>query len=161
MISEFCSRFKELNLKNEIKKGTSVYNGIFNLLVLKEARDWMTGYIPQFGDLDDHHIVPQSWGKRNLNIQKSIHTILNRTPLTAQTNRNVIGDELPNKYIPKMFDGSSEDQVKTILESHLISPTAIDILLRNPFGPDDYEDFINERQKTILDAIEDLLINER
>jgi len=161
LISEFCSRFKELNLKNEIKKGTSVYNGIFNLLVLKEARDWMTGYIPQFGDLDDHHIVPQSWGKRNLNIQKSIHTILNRTPLTAQTNRNVIGDELPNKYIPKMFDGSSEDQVKTILESHLISPTAINILLRNPFGPDDYEDFINERQKTILDAIEDLLINER
>ena len=26
----------------------------------------MTGNIPQYGDLDDHHIVPQSWGPANL-----------------------------------------------------------------------------------------------
>ncbi len=35
------------------------------------------------------------------------------------------------------------------------------ILLRDPFGPDDFEAFITERQRTIQDAIENLLIKER
>ena len=35
----------------------------FQLLVLQGARDWMTGDVPQYGDLDDHHIVPDAWGK--------------------------------------------------------------------------------------------------
>ena len=47
------------------RRGTSVYNGIFNLLVLRGARDWMTGNVPQYGDLDDHHIVPKDWRKNH------------------------------------------------------------------------------------------------
>jgi hypothetical protein len=62
-ILEFKTRFKSLDLRNETKSGTSVYNGIFNLFVIQGARDWMSGNIPQYGDLDDHHIVPQSWGR--------------------------------------------------------------------------------------------------
>lgn len=79
LLQEFKNRFRNLELRKEIKRGTSVYNGIFNLLVLQGARDWMTGNVPQHGDLDDHHIVPESWGK---NLRPNvIHTILNRTPL--------------------------------------------------------------------------------
>jgi hypothetical protein len=37
----------------------------------------------------------------------------------------------------------------------------LDILLRIPFTPEDFEEFIIERQKTIFDAIENLLIKER
>jgi hypothetical protein len=47
------------------------------------------------------------------------------------------------------------------LESHFISTQAFNILLRSPFGPDDFEAFITERQRTLLDAIEDLLVKER
>ena len=54
LIAEFRSRFRSLDLRKEVKRGTSVYNGIFNLLVLRGARDWMTGNVPQYGDLDDH-----------------------------------------------------------------------------------------------------------
>ena len=57
---EFKNRFKNLELRKETKRGTSVYNGIFNLLVLQGARDWMSGNVPQHGDLDGHHIVPAS-----------------------------------------------------------------------------------------------------
>jgi hypothetical protein len=56
LIGEFRGRFKTLDLRRETKRGTSVYNGIFNLLVLRGARDWMAGTVPQYGDLDDHHI---------------------------------------------------------------------------------------------------------
>jgi hypothetical protein len=38
---------------------------------------------------------------------------------------------------------------------------AFDILLRRPFTPADFEAFIADRQRTIQDAIENLLIKER
>jgi hypothetical protein len=51
--------------------------------------------------------------------------------------------------------------VRGVFESHFISPTAFDILLREPFGSADFEAFIAERQRTLQDAIENLLIKER
>ena len=160
LVGEFAARFRNLELRKETKRGTSVYNGIFNLLVLQGARDWMTGDVPQHGDLDDHHIVPASWGKTNLK-DNLIGTILNRTPLTADTNRHVISDRLPNAYLPELIKQNGENTVRSILESHFISPAGLAILLRVPFTPDDYDAFISERQRTIQDAIENLLIKER
>ena len=160
LIQEFKQRFKSLELRKETKRGTSVYNGIFNLLVLQGARDWMTGNIPQHGDLDDHHIVPASWGNKNLK-NNLVNTILNRTPLSMDTNRHVISDRLPNTYLPELISNNGEAAVRGILESHFISPKAQSILLRNPFTSNDYEDFITERQRTIQEAIENLLVKER
>lgn len=160
MITEFAWRFRNLDLRTETKRGTSVYNGIFNLLVLQGARDWMTGDVPQYGDLDDHHIVPDSWGK--VHLKSGMHgSILNRTPLTSNTNRHVIRSRLPNAYLLELMKESGESTVRAILESHFISSIAFDILLRNPFGPDDFEAFVVERQRTLQDAIENLLIKER
>ena len=51
--------------------------------------------------------------------------------------------------------------MRGVLESHFISSTALAVLLRKPFTPDDYEAFIVERQRTLLEAIENLLIKER
>jgi len=160
LIAEFRARFRTLDLRRETRRGTSVYNGIFNLLVLRGARDWMTGNVPQYGDLDDHHIVPKSWGKQQ-RLGGAIDTILNRTPLTADTNRKVISDRLPNEYLPELIAASGEASVRATLESHFISPAALAILLRNPFTTDDFEAFLAERQRTLQDAIEDLLVKER
>jgi hypothetical protein len=160
LIREFAERFRRLELRDEAKKGTSVYNGVFNLLVIQGARDWMTGNIPQYGDLDDHHIVPDSWGTKHIK-GDLIHSILNRTPLTAGTNRHVIAHRLPNEYLPELIKANGENTVRSILESHFVSPAALEILLRRPFGPDDFEAFISERQRTIQTAIENLLIKER
>jgi len=159
-IREFNSRFRSLELRKETKRGTSVYNGIFNLLVLAGARDWITGHIPHHSELDDHHIVPVSWGNDNLS-GSFVNCILNRTPLIADTNRNIIGKKLPNEYLPDLMEKSGEKSVRAILESHFISPAALNILLRDPFTPDDFEEFISERQRTIQDAMEELLVKER
>jgi hypothetical protein len=159
LISEFKQRFNTLPLR-DVKSGSSVYNGIFNLLVISEARDWMTGDVPQHDDLDDHHIVPRDWSKGK-DLPTSIDTILNRTPLTAATNRYVISNRLPCTYLPELIKKNGEAMVRGTLESHLISPAAFDILLRSPFTTDDFEAFISERQRTILEAIEDLLIKAR
>ena len=160
LIADFRAHFRILDLRKENKRGTSVYNGIFNLLVLRGARDWMTGNVPQYGDLDDHHIVPKSWGKEN-GLGSAIDTILNRTPITVDTNRNVIHDDLPNQYLPELIEASGESRVRATLESHFISPAAFAILLRDPFTTADFEAFLAERQRTLQDAIEDLLVKER
>jgi hypothetical protein len=160
MIAEFSQRFRNLEFRKETNTGSSIYKGIFNLLVLKGARDWMTSDVPHHDELDGHHIVPDSWGKEHLKGDQ-IHTILNRTPLTADTNRNVIGSRLPNQYLPELIQSNGEGSVRAIMESHLISDTALKILLRDPFTPDDFEEFIAERQRTFQEAIENLLIKER
>lgn len=160
LIVEFKSRFRHLDLRKETKRGTSIYNGVFNLLVLRGARDWMTGTVPRYDDLDDHHIVPKSWA-REQRLETSIDTILNRTPLTAETNRKAIGDRLPNEYLPELMKDTGEATVRSTLESHFISPAAFDLLLRDPFTPSDFEQFIAERQRSLLEGVEDLLVKAR
>ena len=160
LIGEFRERFRGLDLRRETRRGTSVYNGIFNLIVLRGAQDWITGVSPLHDDLDDHHIVPKSWGKGR-SLSTSIDSILNRTPLSADTNRNAIRNRLPNQYLPDLIKDNGDTGIRAALESHLISPVAFDILLRDPFRPADYEEFIAERMRTTLEAIEDLLIKER
>ena len=150
----------ELELRNEVKRGTSVYNGIFNLLVINGARDWLTGAVPQDGDLDDHHIVPKDWSNDH-ELKTSIDTILNRAPLTSESNRHVVNNRLPNVYLPELIEKNGESMVRETLESHFISPLAFDLLLRDPFTPEDFEEFVKERQRTLHSAIEDLLIKER
>ena len=159
-IGEFNSSIRSLDMRNLLKSGQSIYNAVFNLFVLAGARDWMTGNIPQPEDLDDHHIVPASWGKKHL-AGRAVNTILNRTPLTSETNRHVIRDQLPNAYFPSLIEKHGRSTVLANLESHFISPKAFDILLRDPFTPDDFEAFITERQRTIEDAIENLIVKER
>ncbi|NLT69047.1 MAG: hypothetical protein GXX84_20875, partial [Acidobacteria bacterium] len=116
--------------------------------------------IPAYDELDDHHIVPKDWGKQN-NLTAEVDSILNRTPLIASTNRHVINDRLPNEYLPKLIASNGEEEVRVILESHFISSTAVDILLRDPFTPEDFEEFITFRQQSIQEAIQELLIKQR
>ena len=159
LLSEFRDRFRSLDLRKETRSGSSVYNGVFNLLVLRGARDWMTGHSPQYGDLDDHHIVPKAWATGR-SLVTSIDTILNRTPLTADTNRHVISDRLPNTYLPEMIERNGRVAVEEILATHFISPSGLEILLRSPFGPSDYEEFLTERMRLVQEAIGDLLTKE-
>ena len=121
LIGDFRTRFQGVDLRRVTKPGSSVYSGVVNLLVLRGARDWMTGTVPQYGDLDDHHIVPKRWGREH-GLDTAIDTVLNRTPLTADANRRIIRDHLPNEYIPELVEKSGESTVRATLKSHCISP---------------------------------------
>ena len=145
-----------LSLKQEVYQSSAIYKAIFNILILKGARDWDNFDLPEYSELEDHHIVPKSWSNV-LNIN-NINTILNRTPISNNTNNSVIRDELPNDYLKKMLKklGEKEDLYE-LMESHLISRKAVDILLRNPFSGDDFNDFIDEREKTIINEVKKLL----
>lgn len=160
LIDEFRARARTMDLRGQVKKGDAVYNAIFNLLVMQGAKDWISGMVPQADELDDHHIVPKSWGVKNLG-GNAIDTILNRTPLTSDTNRKVISDRLPNQYLPELIEKNGREKVEALMATHFISPAALDILLRNPFKPDDFAAFVTERQRTISQAVHSQLIGGR
>jgi hypothetical protein len=160
VVAEFARKVATLDLRGETKKGSANYNAIFNLAVIAGARDWISGAIPKPGELDDHHIVPKSWGAKHLG-GNTIDMILNRTPLTDDTNRTVIADRLPNQYLPELIATNGRAKVEELMQSHFISPGALDILLRDPFTPDDFEFFTRERQRAIVAAIQSLLIGGR
>jgi len=141
-----------LNLINETTQSSAIYKAIFNILIMKGANDFVNSDKPEYSNLHDHHIVPNSWGKRR--IGKQINSILNRTPLSDVTNRDVIGDQLPNVYLKRLFDEAKDrDNIYKVLESHLINKKAVDILLREKFTADDYYEFIAEREKSMLQEI--------
>ena len=159
VVQDFRDTYQNLDLHGERKSGTSTYNGIFNLLIRRGAPDFVTGQIPDYDELDDHHIVPASWGKESLP-DDMFNSILNRTPLDRRTNRGVLGGNLPNVYISRMIENIGREETLKCLKKHLISEKAVDILLRKPFEADDFYEFINERKLLVIAEVGRLLTTE-
>jgi hypothetical protein len=142
-------RFYTLRTRN-----SAAYKGI-NVLVLREgAKDWFWKATIQELDafeigLDIHHIFPQNWCIRH-GIKKELYDcILNKTPISYKANRK-IGGVAPSEYLPKIQNEKqvqlSNEEMDNILSSHALSPK----LLRS----DDFNAFIEDRQKRLLSLIE-------
>jgi hypothetical protein len=156
VIEQCNNEINYLDLKSEDNQSSAIYKAIFDILILKGAKDWNTFMLPEYSKLADHHIVPYSWGRKN--IGREINSILNRTPLADETNRKIIRDHLPNVYLKEMLSkAKKKEDIYKLLETHLISRKGIEILLRKDFSRKDYEEFIEERQKTILKEIKNIL----
>jgi len=155
---KFVQEIENQDFKKQNQKGAAIYNAIFNILILNEARDWYTSDLPEYETLDDHHIVPHSWGKKQ--VGNDINSILNKTPLSPSTNRHVISDRMPFDYLKEMKENNGDAKFYKIMESHLISKKATEILLRNPFSKDDYYEFISEREKTVKAYIQTQIIED-
>jgi len=155
---KFVQEIENQDFKKQNQKGSAIYNAIFNILILNEARDWYTTDLPEYETLDDHHIVPHSWGKRQ--VGNDINSILNKTPLSPSTNRHVISDRMPFDYLKEMKENNGDAKFYKIMESHLISKKATEILLRNPFTKEDYYEFIAEREKTVKTYIQTQIIED-
>jgi hypothetical protein len=154
-VKRLYSEIDSLDLKQETQANSAIYKAIFNILIINGAPDFASYQLPEYSQLEDHHIVPRSWGrKHNLEV---IDSILNRTPVSDSTNYRVINSQLPSCYLKKIFRDNTEPNAYRLLANHLISPKASDILLRKKFGPTDFEEFLDERQKTIIQEIKKML----
>jgi hypothetical protein len=133
-------------------RNSAAYKGISALLLRDGGLDFRTGDPVDtqmyFDDkIDIHHIFPDDWCKRNQIEPKRCDCIVNKTPLSARTNR-VIGGNAPSIYLPKIQKGAGIDDTRMdhILRSHVIEPA----LLRT----DDFHGFFRGRQETLLSRIE-------
>ncbi|MYA07351.1 MAG: DUF262 domain-containing protein [Holophagales bacterium] len=144
-----------LDLKRETARNSARYKAVLNLLVIRGARDWNTGMIPDPGDLHVHHIVPKAWADR-LEVGEEINSVLNQTLVSARTNQ-YMGARLPNSYFPELIEANGRKAVIPILASHLISEQALDLLCRDPFTANDFAQFLTERQRAVKDGFSELL----
>lgn len=84
-------------------------------LLLKEgAIDWRTGEAADMNlyfdkAIDIHHIFPKAWCEKQDIKPHTYNSIVNKTPLTARTNR-VIGGRAPSEYLERLRPRTRSDQ---------------------------------------------------
>lgn len=144
-------------LKSMRMRLSAAYKGVNALLTHRGAEDFRTGQ--KFNqtiffdeNVDIHHVFPQDWCKKQ-GIPRDIYdSIINKTPLSARTNR-IIGGVAPSVYLGKLEDEFSSDDAGDVLDqrlkTHLIDPA----LLRS----NDFARFVKARQSALVDLIEDAI----
>ncbi len=124
---------------------SAVFKGFHALMMRHGCRDFVTGepfdVMTLWQDtIDVHHIFPQAWcGKQGLDWQV-YDSIINKTPLSAATNRYIVRGDAPSVYLKRIEDehNLSSALLDDILRTHLIDPA----LLR----ADDFDGFIADRK---------------
>jgi hypothetical protein len=149
------STIREANFSHERlltvrKRYGAVYQGLSALLRLSGAIDWITGEeindVLYFEEkIDSHHIFPIAWCKKQGIDPKKYNCLVNRTPLSAKTNKK-IGSKAPSVYLKELeMSGISPQRLDEILLSHAIDKKTLQI--------DDFEGFFQARSKVLLDLI--------
>lgn len=144
--------FVESRLYTLRTRRSAAYKGIYALIVGCGAKDWVKDvsfdkvqYVALATDI--HHIFPQKWCKeRGLDVVKW-DSIVNKTPLAAETNR-AIGGAAPSAYLQRVASRArlSAGEVDALLASHGVSAGAA--------RSDDFDAHFGARKAWILDLIE-------
>jgi hypothetical protein len=147
--------FRADRLKTMRMRLSAAYKGMNALLMAEGARDFISGksfnHIVFFDeDVDIHHIFPQDWCKKQ-GIPSSVYdSVINKTPLSARTNR-AIGGVAPSEYISKLEAGTEKtpaiiaSDLDTFLESHFVDPRHL--------RTDNFLAFMESRQKLLVSLI--------
>ncbi|MET0559007.1 MAG: DUF262 domain-containing protein [Solirubrobacterales bacterium] len=142
-----ASRLETLRTRN-----SAAYKGIYALLMKGGARDWMKAVDIDMAafiqlSIDIHHVFPRKWCIDH-GIEAGLRdSIVNKTPLSSDTNRR-IGGRAPRTYLEtiKAKGSHSEEEMEALLEQHLISYTAL--------TADDFEAHYSARRESLLELIE-------
>ena len=131
---------------------SAAYKGIMALVLKNHCKDFISGKEMDFAVykseyIDIHHVFPRDYCEKQNYPKVKWNSIVNKTPITYSTNRE-IGGVAPSKYLSKI---EAKGQVATevldgYLESHFLNVACC----RN----DDFEGFIVDRAKHLLDIIE-------
>jgi len=146
------ANFNEERLLSLRTRNSAAYKGLYALLIKDGCQDFRSGdtiNVQQYFDdkIDIHHIFPHKWCDENSINMNLCNSILNKTPLSARTNR-IIGGRAPSEYITRVQHGANidDERMGEILRSHAIEPE----LLR----ANDFKGFIEHRKMALLKRIE-------
>jgi hypothetical protein len=141
-----------LDLREVRSKTGAIYKGVLSLLALEGAKDFDTkGVLENAPNNDKDHLFPvKEFGNKH-----DINSVLNITWMSDETNRNIKRYEKPSAYIPKFIEdkyNNDKKEFQDVLNTHFINETTYEFMLK-----DDFEGFINERNKTVLSKIRRLI----
>lgn len=143
--------FQRERLRSLRGRISAAYKAIHALLMRHGCKDFIHGDGVELmtffhRKIDVHHIFPQSWCKKQKIDSKVYDSIVNKTPLSKESNIQISGDA-PSVYLKRIEarTGVTSDKLDDILRSHLIDPS----FLRK----DDFEGFFNSRIKALSELI--------
>lgn len=131
-------------------RNSAAYKGVMAILLQAGSCDLMRGdpieLTTFFNEsVDIHHVFPSAWCKRVGIGRERADSIVNKTPLSRQTNQS-IGGRAPSRYLQGLEAHVSAGDLDGYLQTHLIAPA----LLR----ADDFDTYFRDRACRLLDAIE-------
>jgi hypothetical protein len=109
---------------------SAAYKGVHALLMRTGAEDSRSGQPfdqAVFFDenVDIHHVFPEAWCKQRGIKPEIYNSIVNKTPLSARTNR-IIGGVAPSAYLARLEKGGEQnppittERLESILRTHEI-----------------------------------------
>jgi hypothetical protein len=147
--------FSSARLQTLRSRTSAAYKGLHALLLREGALDFRTGYtideqIYFDESIDIHHIFPKKWCRGQSIKPRVFNSILNKTPLSAKTNR-IIGGNAPSVYLPRIESqaGIKSSKMDEILKTHVIS--VLDL------RTDDFEKFMESREENFISIIENAM----
>ncbi|MER7947896.1 DUF262 domain-containing protein [Streptomyces sp. NPDC096079] len=132
-------------------RNSAAYKGIYALLLKAGALDWrtgtkaeITGYFDE--SIDIHHIFPKVWCQEAGKDPDVYNSVVNKTPLTARTNR-IIGGNAPSDYLVKLAKSAetTAEEVHRHMRSHLVAPEHME--------RDDFPSFFAARKAALLATV--------
>ncbi|GAA0926813.1 GmrSD restriction endonuclease domain-containing protein [Pseudonocardia zijingensis] len=147
------SQFQADRLMTLRTRNSAAYKGLYAQQMKRGGRDFRTGstidlhtYVDDAVDI--HHIFPRSWAAQNGISESIANSIVNKTTIDARTNRR-IGGASPSRYLARIesSEGTSPEDLDTILRSHDIDPLAL--------RADDFAAFFTARFERLLKQIEE------
>lgn len=128
---------------------SAAYRAFAALLLREGCRNFITGQpadITTFaGDpMDVHHIFPRQWCEARGIRPEVYDSILNKTPLTAASNR-AIGGHAPSEYLRRIEEaqGLTPAEMDAVLRSHRIEPAFL--------RADDFAGFLADRKRRLAE----------
>ena len=133
-------------------RSSAAYKGIMALVYRESCRDFMKGttmdIVKSMDESPDiHHIFPEAYCIRQGYPKAKWNSIVNKTPLLPESNRQIGGDA-PSRYSRKIIKAAEigEDQLRIRVESHPVNFDA--------FILDDFDTYFIDRAKAIMTVIE-------
>lgn len=146
------SYFNPLRLLSMQSRQSAAYKGVMALILKNHGQDFISGRDMDFTvykseNVDIHHIFPKDYCEERQLPRQKWNSIINKTPISYSTNR-AIGGVAPSKYLSRIESNGQVDSatLDQYLESHWINHQLCRI--------DDFDQFILDRAKRLLDAIE-------
>ncbi len=134
---------------NTEEKRSAIYRGLMCLIVMRGAKDFISGQAVNLGECEDDHIFPRA----HFGEHPYVHSILNRTLISPESNR-LKTDKKPSEYLPLFLakHGGNEGRLRETLASHFISQAAMEAMQR-----DDIDAFLRVREQELAAFLRSLL----
>jgi hypothetical protein len=150
-----------LDLKVEDDRQSAIFKAVLNLFALAGARNLLNGD-PPGTDLELDHLFPKG-GAKPWSGHSWINSVLNFTLLEPSVNKTKRSKDPDIFYHSDMLPGhaASGRPVRDTCQSHLIGPGAEKVFSgassTSPSAVEAFKQFIEEREKDVLNAIKELL----